>query len=86
VCGSDVVVAQQAVGVSAVTGAGADELFEAVDAAADEYWKYGGHHQSITTTLASGVERPTDDIAFSFLLSFSPLWPTTTTGTTGPSC
>lgn len=29
----------RAVGVSAVTGAGADELFEAVDAAADEYWK-----------------------------------------------
>lgn len=30
----------QAVGVSAVTGVGADELFDAVDAASEEYWRY----------------------------------------------
>jgi putative protein kinase ArgK-like GTPase of G3E family len=37
--GSHILWPHQAVGVSAVTGAGVDELFEAVDAAADEYWR-----------------------------------------------
>jgi hypothetical protein len=80
------------VGVSAVTGAGADELFEAVDAAADEYWKYGGppslttHHPPPTTCW-----RPTADddrvslfVFFSLFLLF--VSDHDTTGTTGPSC